>query len=796
MRLFFEELRKLLLNRVNLILLAVLLIANCVTVYLSVDSQWDDYGYNVPASPVDVEAVLDIYIQDPERYHELQNRAYEGYAEAYQLGKEYDVYSLGPKRSANDYQLFAKTAPAIRYYEGHADRIQKVLDDSLLRKEQMDRKNVDKNAFSYRYQEHVMEIYKPLKDVLGTDYEYVYVSGWDTYLNYSAVNIFMLLYVLLMAAQMINTERTTGMLPIIHTTRKGHRAFLSAKLGASCVISLFATLIFTLTTFVMVGLCVPYSDGNAPIQLIREFELAASAISIKDTAIMIFGFRCLSAVAFFLICVAISVFFHYALTCVISAAVLLVNLLIFLNPTDVQYRYLNLFSMAARDTMSRYRAVSVFGAYADLIPVSLVLYGILILAPILLLLIRGRLNTPAIVLLPTLKALWEKIPFSAPLTEKIQAWKKAHAGKKTRAPRLFCGVAFAEVLKNRATLLLVLALLIVQAYNVAEAPVRRRAFNDKMYEEYMDKLEGPVTEEKLSFITEEAQYIASVLAKEKSMSLAYELGEISWDEYEVFKNEYYYCSDRSEAIRDVQEHALYLQKVQAEKNIDAYFFYDRGIVSLFRTALSPLTICAIVLLCGNAFVPEHRQTSSSHPISSIVRSTRRGRGAVYYKKYLVCMVTVLLTVLVLLVLDAYTVQRQYGVFDEHSAVWGYHIANLEQYEGCTLSLSCGAYYAMVSVFRCIGYFLLANLCFALSNLCKKPLGIYTWILILVLIPFALVNLGLEAFDTVNLLRLCNANDVLATLPTYYLLYGAFVLVIGAVCVFSHLAWVGRKRRHV
>ena len=143
----------------------------------------------------------------------------------------------------------------------------------------------------------------------------------------------------------------------------------------------------------------------------------------------------------------------------------------------------------------------------------------------------------------------------------------------------------------------------------------------------MTTLEGPLTEEKLEYLANERAAINEVMSRQTAMQEAYIAKEISFTEYNEYLDDYNYAYSRSDLLREIEDHADYLQRQKEKTGIDGWFMYDTGWKKLYTGDADLFLYTSILLLLTGTFASEYISKSSSGGFAQILRSTKNGRDS-------------------------------------------------------------------------------------------------------------------------------------------------------------------------
>lgn len=703
--LYIHEIRKILSNKVSLILLSILFVFNIFTLYLNLDDNevsHDDID--------DIANIIEIYNSDKIRYYKIYNDLQSSYQEAIANSYVFESFDFSSTKSQTDYTLFEVAHKYISYFENYPSKIQSVIKEAQLRKIELERKNENLISFSYIYQNNILDIYNMHTEILSNDDIFHY--GWEIFFEYDIINIFTFVSIVILGGQLINVERTTGMLPIIGITKNGRRHLILIKIFSACTIAIILTLAFNFSSLLFVYLNCGLSDFSSPIQIIPSLSFVPWSFNMIDAFLVLLITRCLASIALILFVFLLSISFEYLLTYLISLIFLFSNLFISLTSSSIQFKYCNLFSFTSFNFLSRYRSFWFIDDCVDLFSFTLQLYIVIIIILFSLLIIQNGYSRKNLRSHPTLQA------FNAIKSLRFSSFNVVPIN-------FFHNIYCSEILKHKLTFTLVLIVLLIRIILSLTEPFPVRAYSDLLYQDYMEQLYGEFTPEKLEFVLEEKKYIANILSKETSMRIEYELGNIDENTYRQYQKEFFYCSERSTAINKVYSHTLYLEKAASYNEFIPIYFYDIGLAKLFDTGLDPYIIITIFILCGSIFRPEYIQTSSSSSCCNIIRTTQKGRRHSYYSKYILCILSVFLIVLSVTICDIIMIISPYHILEYNHIIWNADIRNIEDYNNCFITMNCGSYYALTCILRFLGYLTISSICFFyFEPLRKSPTNIW------------------------------------------------------------------------
>ena len=264
--------------------------------------------------------------------------------------------------------------------------------DALLTKTKIMNQTLAPGSYNHRYQQAVIEKYEALSETVTIKNEPVY--GWNEYFGYSAEVIFVLIAVFACAIVIGLDDTTTGFISIRSASPRGGNSTIVAKFTAVTAVCFVLAIVFALSSLMTVGAIYGLSDSGNAIQAVFS-NVVHGKIGEESSKIDLMAFCPLPltiaeflSVFFFQKAMATVmcgiVIFTVAILCKrywLSAAV--GGIFLFLQHvisgldaiTTEQWKYLNVFSVfSAKDFLSRFRCVGLFGYPTNLLHVFYALF--------------------------------------------------------------------------------------------------------------------------------------------------------------------------------------------------------------------------------------------------------------------------------------------------------------------------------------------------------------------------------------------------------------------------------------
>ncbi len=676
----------------------------------------------------------------------------------YETERMPDIYSSDS--SITDEALFRALYRSIDASREYPDVIDAVIRRAEANLAEFRAMGVDEDSFTCRYQTRVIELYELARDNVKIGIEYT--RGWDEYFSYDLVNVFLFLMVIMLGSVIFAEEKQTGILPIIRTAKHGRARTALAKICTMLLLTAGFTILFTVTTWAVYGLVLGFSSPANVIQALPSFTLSQYRITIGEYFIITVGVRFLTFWAFAMVMLLLSaVFSGYVLIYLSGLGLFGINFLLYtlkyINANAIAKNANMVAAAAANPLFVRYRAVNLFGNMAGCVPFLLVLFTVLILgcaAFTVRIFVRGGFS---------IRPAWADSVgvFFRMISARIlgaAAKLSVYSGKRPVRRRAYSlSLLSAEVFKTLISsrfIWIAAALLILKCWYAADVYAPTGSYSDAVYHEYMTRLNGEVTDEKLEYIEEERASIIDTLGRKGAVEEAYRSGAMGYEEYREYLSEYNYAYSRDELLKTIEEHRDYLIGLEEETGVRGWFLYDTGWRRLFAGDADLFLYASLLLLLTGSFAAEYASRSSSGSFAQILRSTKKGREDTFRAKLISAgIISVTMAVL-------------FGGADFFAVFSGYEmpgadapVQSVRMFGELTGDLSVGGYTVLFLLLRISGAFLMAMLVCALSELLCRYIPVLGSVVVLTMLPALCAYFGLKAAEKVSFLNLLAATPL-------------------------------------
>lgn len=687
-----NELNKLRNEKIALLLLAVLLLANIAfTVHFLLSSVGEDEQLLYAANRIVSEAPLAVGT----RYSELEKQA-QDYKEAYDNWKK-DPESLPPEpvvfphsydESLDDYDFLSIYYQAIVTGEERSHAIKDLIASSEKQLRNYLRAGYDTNNYSVRRLQAYIAVYRAAD--LNVESTGRPVFGWNEFFSYDGVVLFTSGAGILLGCCLFFLERRAGMSGILRVSRNGRGRLAVRKMCFAVICAFVLNVLFLGSTLICIAVVKSFSSPFAALWQVNGFLKTPYGLNILEAVLIRFLLSCLVTL-FFIFLAA----FAETLTCRTIPAIATA-----LTAFCAEYALYGSDSFfAVFNALSILRFKDYFGQWKD---ISLLSYALPALPFICLFFI---LLLPLAMLITTF---WSKmnaqvkdiqLHFRLP-----RAW---HIGD-----TLLLKHEMRKVFDNTHILLLI-ALLIVNIVIDSSLYNGSLTFYDQRKQMYMEEyaaLSLEEAEESTSLRLEQYRYILSEdTIKQKSVEYLSEI--ITRDEYEQYLKDVAEAESHQNSLTAYNAELKYLIDKKEETGIQTEPVMDRGFSTIFKNEFDILLFIAVVLLFSNICAREHETK-----FRSIQRCCAKGRKELFWRKILLTLLCAGIFTVCSFGIDLIYVFRNYDM-----SLLSKPLFCSMRFASTSYNVSFGAYLLIVFGLRVFGTLLLGINVFSLSELTRSSL---------------------------------------------------------------------------
>lgn len=646
-----------------------------------------------------------------------------------------------------DYSLFSAFFEYLDKRNNYRDEIQKFIEQAYHNQQNILDYGYDANSYSYQYQNQIINQYTKLQNEIIIDENYAY--GWDVLFSYKGTAFFTLLSVLIIGCIIFPNEKVCGFSPILNISKKGGGITAKHKIYAGIVLTIILSLIFTISSIISIGVIRGYSNPFDQIQILDNFILCPYNCTMIETLIIYQLLLIITNVIFISLIMIISIFTYKISISFISGGILLIiNYVIQNVNTSNQYKYINFFSTTSlSDIFIRYRAISFLNHSINIHFFLIGIYFLILFAAYTMIIKSSKLQR--YISISNMKIFnFKKLKLFFDYNKVVQI-KKIKSNKSINYYSLLSW----EIRKNIPLIIIAICVVFIKILwsSYIYAPVN--SSKDEIFKEYISKLEGELTDEKLEFIDQEMKYITSICDMSEEMINKYIHNIITADEYKEYLNEYKYSYSRVDILKEIKEQAYYLSELRETKNIEGVFIYDTGILLILYRNVDFLLYVLLLLTTGSIFINEYTKNSSSSSIINIIRTTKKGRQKFFHAKFkFICLVAMIIF-LAFHFIDINIITNNYTISNLNVP-----LISLPLYSQISSKITIINYIIYTESIMLVSTILMAILFASFSQLFKKPIFIYSICLMTTFAPRMLSSFGislLKHFDYTVLMTATN-----------------------------------------
>lgn len=781
MKLVIYELRKLCGAKHIIIFTLILLVLNSLFIV------YETNGSNAKVPADAAKAFIGFYRDDPDAVMEDYEKRQAAWEEIHKLEDEMFMdglsYEYEPPEnkysSSEDYSdddLYLILNDLLNKTSGYRDTVGDVINRAENNLKEFDLLGISKEEYSYRYQLRVIELYEKAKNDVRFGFEYVH--GWNEYFNYSAVNIFIFIVIIIAGTVIFAQEKVSGALPIIRATKEGRFKTAIAKLTAIIAVTIFTVVLFTTTTLLTFWLCCGFSSLQNAIQILDAYELSPYILTIGEYLALTFAVKIVTFTLFSAAVVLVSVFtYNYVITYIAGLGFYGINYL--LNSisyigVEGAFGALNLVAAANVTPLTeRYRAINLFGHTADYVSVMFVLYAILSVSLFVL-------SAHKYVRSGEGKS-WRFITvMSQHIKEKITTLKTSVSNLKRQRsyPKSIFAYEMHKLIISSRLWILIILFLFIKIYATTIEYRNTESYSDAIYKSYMVKLDGELTDEKRQYIREERELISKAFEMEVQMRSAYFKGEIELEEFLSYLERLNYAKGHDEVLLRVEEHEEYIIE-KALQGYDVHFLYDTGWKELFFGRFDPLLYGLILIAFSGIFANEYESRSSSGSFSQILRLTKHGRKKTFTAKLAATIIFSGIISIVWSIIDILIVSTVYELPSLFSP-----LLSISAFENLPANLSILGFLIFVYTARTLSLVLLAVWVLSFSLLFKSSLITVSTVGAITLLPSILSYFGVIAVSALDYISFMIVTPIVIDGMMPFIIFAAVITILVSIMVVS------------
>lgn len=276
-------------------------------------------------------------------------------------------------------------------------------------------------------------------------------------------------------------------------------------------------------------------------------------------------------------------------------------------------------------------------------------------------------------------------------------------------------------------------------------------YTDELYyRNYMKQLEGAITEEKLTFLSDELSYLEEVKEAYEILGNDFNEGKISQEKYDMQLGIYAAELKKENALLRCVNYVDYVQSLDIS---DAALVYDRGWNYLFggesyRYDIKNAVLLVITIILGAAFMYAEEYKYKMQVLTDV--SAKR-------KKMKLVRNCILLAYIAVMFLLIYLPELLWAIKEFGLANGNANALSLMKLSDINLNISIKGYLVLVFLIRFITICFISLLIACISKCIKNTNHTIIVAVIIFLVPLLLNLLGIHAFDRFSFNALLSGN---------------------------------------
>ncbi|MBO5163727.1 MAG: hypothetical protein J6B75_04700 [Ruminococcus sp.] len=712
MRVLATELKKLLSNKILLLIIAAVFVLNSYLMFRTANSG--------EAKPVDYKAVYSELedLSDPDKLQWLDDRLGE-----FEGQHSFNWTALGELRD--------EAANIV----GYSDYLASI--DSQARSMTGVSIFAKPDTFNYRSIVKTPPAYDSVRDVEPI---FDVSKGIDLATDNSFTDILSGFIVLFAVLSLMISDREQGMSGLLFALKRGRGYLLFLKIIALAITIFTVVLLIYAENLIVAGSIYGLGDLSRPIQSLNGFIGCNLKISVIGYLILyvLFKFIAMFAIGAVLSLIAVNtknVVSFYG----ISAVILIVEGLTYakIHPLSIYsiFRYINLISFTkVNEIFCNYKNINFWEYPIPLIPTSI---GALLI-----------ISSLCAVLSTYLYAKKRNLEF-----RKIGFKFRFGNGNKIHSKLYY--TLYKSLIMQKG--LLIIAFFIAVSVFMSEAFIKKYDPVDVYYEYYTTETEGEITQETIDFYDSEAIRFEELNARLESPDITSE------EEREIYKQlaptmGFYPSYERLRQIKDIE---------------NAHMFYDTGYKRAFgingydddmKYAFAAILLCLFLIspLIAN---------DNKYRMKSIINSTSSGRKNYISRNILTACIYVITASLLWLIPYAVTISRYYG----HSGLSA-SIRSITDFINFPLNISVLQYIILICLLRTVSVLFASLIMLWVSSMCRNIISAVLINFAVFALPIIIYLLGAEFMVNIGFDPLLSVNVMLNKFTPMQLAVPTLVLV--------------------
>ena len=331
---------------------------------------------------------------------------------------------------------------------------------------------------------------------------------------------------------------------------------------------------------------------------------------------------------------------------------------------------------------------------------------------------------------------------------------------------------FIKLFSNKKIIIIIVVMFGINIFLATRnSTVMYEGFNSKVYEFYMESLQGEYNEDKYIRVMNEYAEMQDLLAKEGSYLQQYKDKILSVNEYKEISSDISMAKSRIKTIEYVVEKTQYYSQC---KNMPSYF-YDIDVNDYIEnmSVNIPLLIC-LILIVSFIFCEDYYSNTIS-----MIRSSKNGKNILCFNR-MMCVCICSITLSVVFYIGEFGVKILLMNLGDINA----NISSLMCMKNTTLNVTISEYILLTIIYRTF-FGIIVGIIFSVVAICvHKYIVMFMTSLGIVFIPvlitdnILIISKGLEAYPLLSSAKRIFGFQIMYMSVFIYLVFGSVLLGSG------------------
>ena len=614
--------------------------------------------------------------------------------------------------------------------------------------ERLKKLGVGEEQYTYRYQQKIKEIYTGLA-------ENVYISenmvspSWCVFLHYDLVNLFVLLYVIVLLYTMFLEDRSGGMWNIIRASRNGRSVMIAVKMIAYVAIIIAVSILYQLSSLARVIVLHGGKGVSEAIQKVSGYEFApyhARIITVLVTSVLQ---RAMVVASLSMISVFFTVLSGHPFISVLSTlAWYLIRYIVSLLPHHSTWMMSNFYTLLSPAlSITRYHSVNFLDIPVDSAKAACVLIAIVFMLSIV--------GAYVVMLYERKKASSLKI-FKPRFPEKHLSVVHNKTSISLINHEIYKCFGMKTVI-GISILLLANVFMIYYDYNEMKISASYTLVN-----EYMDSMNGISNAELLAVAEEDLNDALKTIDMEDEVTNRFFGGEINSQSFAEYNQKLSEAKSMIKPLDMLITRTIYLMNIEETKGITCRPIFSKPIERLIGNDFNILLFLTVIFTTITISTSEYCNDNTGGGFLPIMTVCKKGREKTFINKIVIAICSVMCFCVLFYITDFIVYAMNADV-----KLLAVPIVSLPDFEGTDTAISINAWllWKWSSVF--LSYALVVGMIFITSHFIHNVIFLYILTTAVTIFPKILFILGVDVMKYLDYTALLSGTRIYMISSRYF-----------------------------